>query len=187
MALTYYKRLERHNAKKKDIRDKANKIVSEKIRRIVKRDKIFYNGLFAYPVIKAFAKKEGIGFTQVIAIMLMDLYPIFTYKDAKLWGFDRVYFFELVITLREKGYIFSQRSRYRTFYPTLKGKTMIKEFNKYYDDHVKEVFKSLGEEDKGTIRKITRVQPARIYKPRDQSTSDKPASNSKRTKPQNTD
>jgi DNA-binding MarR family transcriptional regulator len=178
LPLTGYERLVRHNLKKKDIREKANALVKEKIRRITKRDKVLYNSLFAYPVMREFSKQYGFTLNQVIILMLLDLYPTFIYKDAVLWGINKSMFWESAIILTDRGYMYSGGTRSRCFYPTLKGKEVVKEFNKYYDEHVKKLFRSLGERDHETIRKVTRVQPARIYKPRDQSTGGKPAPNS---------
>lgn len=187
MALTFYERRDRHNLKKKDIRDKANAIVNTRIRRIAKRDKILYNSLFCFPVVREFSKLSGLSFNQVITVMLMDLYPVFTYKEARIWSFEPEYFGYMVKLLIERDYVFTQRSRSRLYYLTLKGKTFVKEFNKYYDEHVKKIFKSLGERDNEVIRKVTRILPARIYKPRDQSTSDKPKVNSGRKRTKDTD
>lgn len=182
MALTGYERLLRHNAKKKDIKDKANAIVKEKIRRITNRDIILYNSLFAYPVIKKFGINKGMGSLNIILILLMDLHPIFTIKESRLWGFETGQFYKITNALKEQGYTDCQQGfqQLKKHFLTLKGKLVVKEFNEYYDKRVRQILRKDGIGDNETIRKVTRVQPARIYKPVDQFAGNKPPGISKR-------
>lgn len=182
MPLNGYERNQRWNAKKRDIQQKANAIVSERIRRLVKRDKILCNSLFSFPVIKVFANQEGLSFNQVIAVMLMDIYPGIRHVDSLLWGFEKQSFRNAAMELVKREYAFREREKEKAtkYCLTLKGKNLVKEFNIYYDEHVKKLFKSIGIRDSEIIRKVTRVPSARLYKPRDQAAGGKPAANSAR-------
>lgn len=182
MALTLYERTIRHNAKKKDIRDKANAIVREKIRRITKRDVTLYNSLLAYPVIQEFAKRECKYTKNIIIIMLMDLHPVFTIKESRLWGFNPAMFYKIIRNLNAQGYVVSQKNFHQLtkHFLTLKGKLFVQEFNKFYDERVRAILRGDGINDNETIRKVTRAQPARIYKPVDQFAGNKPPGISKR-------
>lgn len=188
MGLTQVQLNERYNAKKKDIQEKANEIVKTKIRRIVRRDKFLYNSLFAFQVVKKFANDTKQGPTSIIMLLLMDLYHVFTKKDAKLWGIYNAErrFFQMTKSLIEQGYASKENvTKGANYFLTLKGKLLVKEFNEYYDGYVTKIFKSIGNGDSEAVRKVLRVKSARIYKPRDQSTSDKPAADSGRKNPRN--
>ena len=180
MAFTGYQLQQRHRAKKKEIQDKANAIVREKIRRITKRDTILYKGLFAYPVLKEFAVLEGKKMSTLMLIILMDVHPVMTIKEAILWGYKDYEFYAKTTILSNEGYIVSQKNfaKVTKHFLTLKGKLIVQEFNKFYDERVREIFKHDGIRDKEAIRKVIRVQSPRIYKPRNKPASGKPSADS---------
>jgi hypothetical protein len=166
-------------ARKKKILLKANNIANQKIRRITKRDNILYNSLFTMPVIKKFAKKYNLKSNAVIVIMVLDLYPLFTAKEAKLWGLHPIKD-NMASGLKEiDEYVSSVNTGTKgaKYFLTLRGKLVVKEFNKYYDEYVKKLFKSLGCTDTEAKRRVTRVKPSKFDKPGDQLTGGQPTDN----------
>lgn len=175
---TPYQRLARVNAKKKKLRDAANEIMLGRMREMMKRDKILYSCLFAYPVIKEFANRTGLTQNGMILLMLTDVFPVLTSADAKLWGINpnKDVFCILTKSLRERGYIemIGGSKGFRKYFITLKGKQTVKEFNDYYDKYAKKILTYAGRTDYGEIRKITRVRPSTLDKPLNKPSSKKP-------------
>lgn len=159
----------RKNDMRKLVNDRAQELLSKKMRAICKRDKSLYNSLFAYPIIRSFARTEGLFPANIILLLLLDIYKNFRLDDANMWDLakDKYYFYKIKQGLRDKGYIEHEKSN---CYLTLQGREAIKRFNDFYNDHVTKVLKKNGTGDEESIRKIIRAKPAREYKPRNRTT-----------------
>ena len=158
----------RYSKKNRDIRKRAHELLASRMRAICKRDKLMYNSLFTYGVVREFMARSGMQATNIILILLMDLYVTFTLEDARAWGLytEKRHLYKNRQVLMDRGYvegIYKKTNGLKRYYLTMKGKNFVKEFNAFYDETVTSVLKSMGNVEYETIRRFTRVKPATGY------------------------
>lgn len=115
-----------------------------RVKRLYTRDTNMYNGIFAYGALKSFGKNRDLWPSNIVVLLLHDIYPLFGLNESRIWNvtINKVDFMRLRIKLVDLGYL--ARPDRGKYVVTIKGKQFIREFNEYYDELAKNALKSIG-------------------------------------------
>lgn len=154
---------------------KARRLVNEKarvlhqnhVKKIIGEELKVLHAALAWRAIDLFKDDNDIWATSLLLVLIMDTYKVFTKRDAYLWGlaFNQQNLYRLIAYTKDRGLIDEIRAnRSSTHYLTLKGKKLASEFNKFYKQRAKLIFKSNANGNQDLIYKYSTNKPKGSYK-----------------------
>src|ERR1700743_1934566 len=149
------------------VNEKARVLHESHVKKIIGEELKVLHAALAWRAIDLFKDENDLWETSILLVLVIDTYKVFTKRDAYLWGlaYNQQNLYRLIAYTKERGLIDEINSnRSRTHYLTLKGKKLVSEFNKFYKQRAKLIFKSNANGNQNLIYKYATLKPKGGYK-----------------------